>query len=367
MLKIAFHSPIIFVNHPYFYHCQTHAASRRLHRLKIELDTHQAGVHNVLSLYFVGGVEDIVRNYSTHFKAYFNYCAYLKNLDAKTLKAYGIDLKQFVSFASESAATTEKELIINFVEQLHGHNKPKTVKRKIAAIKAFFNYLEDEEVIEHNPFKKIKIKYNEPKTLPKTIPLEAIRQILNMAYDKISQQKADKYAYHAVLRDITVLELLFATGMRVSELCSLKVENFNLEEKTLKIMGKGAKERVINLANEGVLSVIKKYMRINPQLLQSYLFTNRSGNRLSEQSVRFMIKKYVKLAGLPMHVTPHMFRHSFATLLLEEDVDIRYIQKMLGHSSIMTTQIYTHVTSQKQKNILTSKHPRNKLSFCLPS
>lgn len=307
-----------------------------------------------------------MRNYSTYLKAYFDYCTYLKNLDAKTLKAYGIDLKQFANFASENTAITEKELIISFMEQLHGHNKPKTVKRKIAAIKAFFSYLEDEEVIEHSPFKKIKIKYNEPKTLPKTIPLETIQQILNMAYDRISQQEANKYAYRAALRDIAVLELLFATGMRVSELCSLKVGDFSLQQKTLKIMGKGAKERVINLPNEGVLSVIEKYMQVNPQLAQSYLFTNRSGNRLSEQSVRFMIKKYVKLAGLPMHVTPHMFRHSFATLLLEEDVDIRYIQKLLGHSSIITTQIYTHVTSQKQKNILTSKHPRNKLSFCLP-
>ena len=129
-------------------------------------------------------------------------------------------------------------------------------------------------------------------------------------------------------------------------------------------MGKGAKERIIDLANDEVLTVIQKYLATvqnNGNMMP--LFSNRSGRRLSEQSVRYMIRKYVCLTGLPIHVTPHMFRHSFATLLLEEDVDIRYIQRLLGHSSIMTTQIYTHVSTQKQKSIISLKHPRNKLSL----
>jgi len=308
-----------------------------------------------------------LRDYSSHFKAYFDYCIYLKNLDKKTLKAYGIDLEQFSKYASVCEGASEKELIIGFVEHLHGCSKPKTVKRKIAALKAFFRYLEDEELVERNPFNKIKIKYGEPKNLPKTVSLEIIGKILNAAYDAIPGVNAKKYAYRATLRDTTVLELLFATGMRVSELCSLKVGDMNIDEKTLRIMGKGAKERVIDLPNQSVLTVIEKYLEVfhRDPSDSACLFINRSGNRLSEQSVRFMIKKYVKLAGLSAHVTPHMFRHSFATLLLEEDVDIRYIQRLLGHSSILTTQIYTHVTSQKQKNILTSKHPRNKMAFCL--
>lgn len=308
-----------------------------------------------------------MKDYSSYFKPYFDHCVYLKNLDKKTLKAYGIDLEQFSKYSSSRDAASEKELIIGFVEHLHGCSKPKTVKRKIAALKAFFHYLEDEELINSNPFNKMKIKYGEPKNLPKTVSLEIIEKILNVAYKAIPAIDANKYAYKAALRDTTVIELLFATGMRVSELCSLKVGDMNIDEKTIRIMGKGSKERIINLPNQDVLAVLEKHLEVfhRDQSGSAYLFINRSGNRLSEQSVRFMIRKYVKLAGISTHITPHMFRHSFATFLLEEDVDIRYIQKLLGHSSILTTQIYTHVTSQKQKNILTSKHPRNKLALSL--
>ncbi len=303
-------------------------------------------------------------NYESHFKAYFHYCLYLKNLDLKTMKAYEIDLKQFAQFASNNDAPHAKEQILNYMEYMHTRYKPKTVKRKIAAIKAFFRYLEDEELIERNPFSKIKMKYSAPHTLPKSMSLDVMQRILGAAYQEIERIQEGEYAYRTTLRDIAVLELLFATGVRVSELCALNYHDLSLQQKTLRIMGKGAKERIIDLANDEVLVVIQKYLttvQSNGNMMP--LFSNRSGRRLSEQSVRYMIRKYVCLTGLPIHVTPHMFRHSFATLLLEEDVDIRYIQRLLGHSSIMTTQIYTHVSTQKQKSIISLKHPRNKLSL----
>ncbi len=173
------------------------------------------------------------------------------------------------------------------------------------------------------------------------------------------------YSYKSNLRDIAVLELLFATGMRVSELCSISTETINMNNGTIRIYGKGAKERIIQIGNPDVRAAVKRYYVAFSEQIQGtgWLFVNRQGNHLSDHSVRNMINGYATRAGIEQHITPHMFRHSFATLLLEEDVDIRYIQQLLGHSSITTTQIYTHVTSKKQRDILTTKHPRNKITI----
>lgn len=161
------------------------------------------------------------------------------------------------------------------------------------------------------------------------------------------------------------MELLFATGMRVSELCSLGPTSIDLINGVIKIYGKGSKERIIQISNPAVLSAVCAYNNVFSPLIQDtgWFFVNRLGNQLSAQSVRNVINAYTELAGIEQHITPHMFRHSFATLLLEEDVDIRYIQQLLGHSSITTTQIYTHVTSKKQRDILATKHPRNKIMY----
>ena len=145
----------------------------------------------------------------------------------------------------------------------------------------------------------------------------------------------------------------------------MKASDVQTEAGEIKILGKGAKERRIQIANLSVLRALKEYKEACRAAIDSagYFFVNRLGNRLSDQSVRTIISKYAALAGAEMHITPHMFRHSFATLLLEEDVDIRYIQHLLGHSSIVTTQIYTHVAGKKQRDILATKHPRNRMEF----
>ena len=138
----------------------------------------------------------------------------------------------------------------------------------------------------------------------------------------------------------------------------------DLNEGILRIRGKGAKERIIQIANYDVLNSLKKYYNLNHETIvkKEYFFINKQGNVLSDQSARNMLKKHAENAGIKQNVTPHLFRHAFATFLLEEDVDIRYIQKMLGHSSISTTQIYIEVASEKQKQILKTKHPRNKMN-----
>lgn len=308
-----------------------------------------------------------LENFINLTKEYLHFCTTRKNLDHKTIKSYSIDLKQYADFLTDySLDWFEKKSIEKFIEFMHSKFKPKSVKRKIASLKAFFHFLEIEEMIEINPFHKIQIKYKEPFLLPKTIPLKTIERIMNYAYLERKRQTTS-YGRKVALRNTLILELLFATGMRISELCSLTNAQIDFNDYIIKIYGKGSKERLIQICNKNVQNLLDEYRREFDFELKNYnyFFINRLCNRLSEQSVRNMINSYSKSAGVSIHITPHMFRHSFATLLLEEDVDIRYIQQMLGHSSITTTQIYTHTSINKQKNILSTKHPRNKFEIII--
>ena len=292
--------------------------------------------------------------------SYMKNCESIKKLDKKTLKAYRIDLAQFQTFMLAYPDFNDKNAINDYISSLHDQYKPRTTKRKIAALKAFFHYLVYEELITTNPFDKINVKFREPQILPRTIPEPTIASFISTIY----KQKAlanTTYQYNTILRDITIIELLFATGVRISELCTLTIQQVDLVSYKILIYGKGSKERLIQIGNDDVKKVLSEYYDVfqSDILSTGWFFINRLHQRYSEQSVRSMIVKYLKLATIDMHITPHMFRHSFATLLLEADVDIRYIQKMLGHSSIKTTEIYTSVSMAKQNNILTTKHPRN--------
>lgn len=298
---------------------------------------------------------------------YLNYCRYQKKLSPQTLKAYQIDLMQFFTFAASADQQLNRTNLSNYMTALHKKYRPKSVKRKLTSLKAFCNYLVYEDILDENPFLKIKTSFREPHLLPKTIPLGTIQQLFVAAYQALADTKPKSYLRKATLRDIAVLELLFATGIRVAELCSLKSEDVSLSDGSLRVYGKGSKERVLHIGNEAALEALCKYEKaFHHEIVRNgYFFINLRNDKLSEQSVRLMIQRYCKLAGITLHITPHMFRHSFATLLLEADVDIRYIQQFLGHSSITTTQIYTHVTTSKQKDILKTKHPRNKFHIDL--
>lgn len=298
-------------------------------------------------------------------EVYLTFCTARKNLDFKTTKSYSIDLRQFTDFVlTQNTQWDTKKAVEEYIDILHNKYKPKSVKRKIASLKAFFHYLEIEEIIEFNPFHKIQVKYKEPFILPKTIPINVIERIIKFAYAE-ENKSTTIYSKRVALRNALILELLFSTGMRISELCSLTTTQIDLSDFVIKIYGKGSKERLIQICNKNIQDLISQYYKEFHFELSNkkFLFINRLGNRLSEQSVRNMITGYANRANISLHITPHMFRHSFATLLLEEDVDIRYIQQMLGHSSITTTQIYTHTSISKQKHILTTKHPRNKLEI----
>ncbi|MBO5093901.1 MAG: tyrosine-type recombinase/integrase [Lachnospiraceae bacterium] len=291
---------------------------------------------------------------------YLEFCQSQKRLDSKTLKAYRIDLKQFsLQTNTNDTADISSETLERYIAVLHQNYKPKTAKRKIASLKAFFHYLEYKDILSVNPFHKIIVKFREPMILPKTIPLHSLEAFLSAMYQKRSSA-ATACQKRNILRDIAVIELLFATGMRISELCSLRPSSVNLYDRTILIYGKGAKERRIQIGNGDVVNILKEYAQEYQTEIElcNCFFINHCGKPLSDQSVRRMIRQYASLANIGIHITPHMFRHTFATCLLEADVDIRYIQEMLGHSSINITEIYTHVALSKQRDILTAKHPR---------
>lgn len=298
--------------------------------------------------------------YKLHIDEFLNYCRYHKKLSDKTIRAYKIDLSQYGVFSNELS----KQALWDYIEYLNKKYKPKTAKRKLATLKAFIHFLLLQDLIDFNPFDKLETTIKEPLLLSKTIPLGVIAKLISFSYQQIVFAKSD-YQIRSAVRNTAILELLFATGARVAEICTLRSDNVDLLGNSVKFYGKGSKERIIPIENFAVLSILRKYHSLFEKEIpdSGYFFVNKLGRRMTEQSVRNMINFYCKQCGVDMHITPHMFRHSFATLLLEEDVDIRYIQRMLGHSSITTTQIYTHVTSAKQKEILKTKHPRNKLNI----
>lgn len=297
-------------------------------------------------------------DYRIHIDTFLNYCRYHKNLSDKTIRAYKIDLKQFKDFSN----ALNRQAVWNYIESLNRKYKPKTAKRKLATLKAFTHYLLMQDLIEFSPFDKIETTIKEPFLLPKTIPLDVISKLFSHLYLQIEESGTD-YQKKCAVRNTAVIELLFATGARIAEICTLKKNNIDLLGGTVKFYGKGSKERIIPIENKSVIDILVKYNNLfESDIFEcGYFFINKLKRRLTEQSVRNMLQECCDSCGISMHLTPHMFRHSFATFLLEEDVDIRYIQRMLGHSSITTTQIYTHVTSSKQKEILKTKHPRNKL------
>ena len=302
---------------------------------------------------------------SNQIAQYLQYCEHHKKLSEKTLKAYKIDFKQFEMFLAEKGVENhlgdiDKEVIYEYVTRLSSRYAVKSAKRKVACIKAFFNYMEFEDAISLSPFRKMKIMLREPFRIPKTLSLDEVSAVLSRVYEQgVSQQTA--YQQKNRVRNIAIMELLFSTGMRVGELCNLAVEDIRICDSCIKVLGKGSRERIIYLNVETVRALKQYQVLFSAELryADSY-FINRLGRRLSEQSVRTVVKNYGYSLG-DKKITPHMFRHSFATLMLEEGVDIKYIQEFLGHSSITTTQIYTHVNRTKQMSIVETMHPRSKV------
>lgn len=279
-----------------------------------------------------------------------------RNFSKHTVTAYGSDILSFLIWLndrslSEVTYSTIREYLL-YIQQFN-YSKT-TTARKIASLRTFYRYLYRERIVDTNPA----IGVHSPKrgkSLPEFLTESEMEQVLNNI-------KMDSPAGY---RNRTILELLYATGMRVSELSSLNFENLNLEENEIKVFGKGAKERIV-LVSQRAKKFLETYIKTARYLIfkdenitpQTPVFINKTGYRLQPQSVRLAIRDVVDKIELPKHVTPHVFRHSFATKLLENGADLRVVQELLGHSSISNTQIYTHVSTERLKQSYNIAHPR---------
>jgi len=326
-------------------------------------------------------------DFETHSQKFIKNCRNQRRLSADTVKAYGLDLKGFAEFLSSldppitSSSEVTKQTLQEYVNYLNENFAVKTVRRRVASVRSFYNYLEIEEIIPVNPFDKFHLNMKEPFRVPKTMSLEEISQILEAAYgdsptlfpvlpgfnSKVGISEKNKINPNSKefiwVRDVAILELLFAGGIRVSELCKLEFSDISADHLAIRINGKGNKERTIYLENIEVVKALNRYLifREAAGVDSTYVFITKFHKPLSTQAVRNLVSKYTEMAGIDKKITPHIFRHSFASLLLEEGVDIKYIQDFLGHSSISTTQIYLHTTSSQKRRIISTKHPRQKL------
>ena len=301
-------------------------------------------------------INDITKGYLSDFLVYLEA---EKNFSKHTIRAYHSDVLSFLLWldntpVEETNHTKLKDYLV-FIQRFN-YSKT-TLSRKIAAIRTFYRYLYRERILDTNPSDSVHAPKRN-KSLPKFLSAQEIENILNNI----------KIETPAGFRNRTILELLYATGMRISELSSLNFGSLNLEENEITVMGKGAKERIV-LVSSRAKDFLEKYIRnvryMVPEdpceLTESEdapVFINKTGYRLQPQSVRAALNDIVKKIELPKKVTPHVFRHSFATKLLENGADLRVVQELLGHASISNTQIYTHVSTERLKEVYDKSHPR---------
>lgn len=301
-------------------------------------------------------------DFTKNIDKYLHHCNYVKRLNPKTLRAYDSDLHQFANWMNSAKIHYDETALLDYLVFMSSRYTPSSAKRKVASIRAYSAYLFAKNYTQ-DPFNFVNIKIKQPQKLPRTIPQADLKIIMNGT----PSVESSLLSYHQS-RNKTMVELLIATGIRISELCALDSTNFDRAGKSLLITGKGAKERIIQVESLSTLTALEAYFHVLSQFRKQNfnapadteaLFLNRFGARLTDQSARNAIASYARKTGAETHVTPHMFRHTFATMLLENDVDIRYIQSLLGHSSLKTTEIYTHVSSNKLREIMRSKNPRD--------
>lgn len=296
------------------------------------------------------------------------HCQYEKNLNPKTLKAYSTDLRQMQDFLADGSgvdavSAIDKGELRRYIRHLHAALAERSLKRKVATMKSLFRFLEREDIILVSPFHKMDVRIRAAHRLPRTIPLDQITRLLKHVYAARESAAAGTAHHTFLVRDVAILEALFATGARVAEVCSLTLEDVDLARGRIRILGKGARERIVQLCHPQTLEALSSCRSQARGLGSPWFFSNRAGRRLSEQSVRAILRRHATAAGLTLRITPHMFRHSVATLLHEDGADIRYIQHLLGHRSIATTQIYTEVGEASQRQMLLQHHPRRHVRF----
>lgn len=273
---------------------------------------------------------------------FLNYLKYQKNFSDHTIKNYKIDLLEFYNFINKQAI--DIDLIRQFLKKLYKDKySNRTISRKVSALKSYFKYLESENIIDDNPMSLISNPKVE-KNLPNYLNYEDLEKLLN--FPDIN----NKYG----LRDALILEMLYSLGCRVSELSNIKIKDINFKERKILILGKGNKERYVYYGTN-CENLLNKYLE---KEIHEYLFVNKHGNKLNERTIRQIVDDNSKKAGLAVHVTPHTLRHTYATHLLNDGADLKSVGELLGHENLSTTQIYTHVSNERLREVYLKTHPR---------
>ncbi|NLW45972.1 MAG: site-specific tyrosine recombinase XerD [Firmicutes bacterium] len=287
---------------------------------------------------------------------YLSYLSDERGLAINTLESYGRDLHQYLGYLKDKKKLDIKETtqttVVGYLLLLQSKGKATaTLSRSLAAIKSYYQFLFREGIIERNPTMNLDAPKQE-KRLPKVLSVEDVEQLLEQPDLK----------YPIGIRDRAMLEVLYATGLRVSELISLKMNDINLEMGYLKCFGKGSKERIVPLGSISIkylkmyIDHARKFLASTP--FETVLFLNHHGKGLTRQGFWKIIKRYAENLDIQIDITPHTLRHSFATHLLENGADLRAVQEMLGHADISTTQIYTHLTKDRIREVYDQAHPR---------
>ncbi len=289
------------------------------------------------------------------FNKYINYLEVERNASPYTVRNYTTDLLGFFQFLRDKGIDSLKEVdrhtLRDYLSQLMEMGFVKaSIARKLSAIRSFYRYLLREEIISTSPVATTSSPKLD-KRLPSFLTIEEINRLLE-APDLSTPQG---------LRDRALLELLYASGLRVSELVSLNLEGVNLDTNEIRVWGKGSKERVVLMGKPAARALIAYLDQGRPELSgkrgNNALLLNRYGKRLIERRVQRILEKYTNIAGIGKRVYPHMLRHTFATHLLDGGADLRVVQELLGHASLSSTQIYTHVSKSQAKKVYLSAHP----------
>jgi tyrosine recombinase XerC len=284
------------------------------------------------------------------------YLRYERNASAHTISGYRSDLGQFIEYIGEREGSLRKVdnvQIRGFMAQLHERKlKKSSSARKLAAIRSFFQFAVKKKWIAENPAKVVATPKQE-KRVPSFLSEEEMAGFLEVPP---SEKPLD-------LRDRAILELLYASGIRVGELVGINLEDANLGERLIRVRGKGKKERLVPFVRIAGMR-LTAYLRVRPELVQERigekaLFLNYQGRRISARSVERIVDKYIRLTAVKRKISPHSFRHSFASHLLSRGADLRVIQELLGHESLATTQKYTHLNLGQLMDVYRKSHPRS--------
>lgn len=287
-------------------------------------------------------------------KEFMQYLKITKNYSENTIKNYELDLQEYKIYLDHKQITSfnvgYKE-IRNYLEYLSKQKYSKaSISRKISSLRTFYKFLYKSEKISNNPMTLIS-NPKKDKKLPKFLFINEVEELLS---------KPDKSI--AGLRDLLVMELLYSTGLRVSELVNIKLTDINYTEKTIKVLGKGAKERVVIYGTicSDILNdyLSKSRSKIKNNTNTNYLIINQKGGKLTDRSVRNIISKYISQTGIKKNISPHTLRHTFATHLLDNGADLKAVQELLGHADLGTTQIYTHISDERLRESYRKNHPR---------